>query len=178
MRGSKSSNFGRSTFKLKIQLFVFMKNLAKQFVLIVKSILKLDDSQRKTLEGWIITYIRVWVGDVSRRLAHKAMVGEVVCLALGLLILFWAGVVVVEEVEVAEGSTRSGHHLLELLLLAIALVAVVVPVVVVVLIERVELLLLGAVSDEVSGVVALEAAARWSPHLFAEPVQGAELSRQ
>jgi hypothetical protein len=49
VRGLKSSNFRRSTFKLKIQLFVFMKNLAKQLVLITKGILKLDDSQGKTL---------------------------------------------------------------------------------------------------------------------------------
>jgi hypothetical protein len=37
--------------KLKIQLFVLTKNLAKQLVLIAKSILKLDDSQKKTLGG-------------------------------------------------------------------------------------------------------------------------------
>jgi hypothetical protein len=49
VRGSKSSDFRRGTFKLKIQLFVFTKNLAKQLVLIAKGILKLDDSQRKTL---------------------------------------------------------------------------------------------------------------------------------
>jgi hypothetical protein len=51
VHGSKSSNFKRSTFKLKIQLFIFTKNLAKQFVLIAKDNLKLDDSQRKTLRG-------------------------------------------------------------------------------------------------------------------------------
>jgi hypothetical protein len=51
VRRSKSSNFGRITFKLKIQLFVFTKNLAKQLVLIAEGILKLDDSQRKTLGG-------------------------------------------------------------------------------------------------------------------------------
>jgi hypothetical protein len=51
VRGLKSGNFGRSTFKLKIQLFVFMKNLAKQLVLIAKGILKLDDSKEKTLGG-------------------------------------------------------------------------------------------------------------------------------
>jgi hypothetical protein len=50
VHGSKSSNFGRSTFKLKIQLFVFMKNDAKQLVLAAKGILKLNDSQRKSLE--------------------------------------------------------------------------------------------------------------------------------
>jgi hypothetical protein len=67
MRGSKSSDFRRSIFKLKIQLSVFTKNLAKELVSIaksilklkiqlfvftknlVKSILKLDDSQGKTL---------------------------------------------------------------------------------------------------------------------------------
>jgi hypothetical protein len=49
MHESKSSNFRRSTLKLKIQLFVFTKNLAKQFVLIANGILKLNDSQRKTL---------------------------------------------------------------------------------------------------------------------------------
>jgi hypothetical protein len=49
VRRSKSSNFGRSTLKLKIQLFVFTKNLVKQLVLIAKGILKLDDSQRKTI---------------------------------------------------------------------------------------------------------------------------------
>ncbi len=42
MYGSKSSNFRRSTFKLKIQLFVLTKNLTKQLVLVAQSILKLD----------------------------------------------------------------------------------------------------------------------------------------
>jgi hypothetical protein len=51
MRRSKSSDFRRSTFELKIQPFVFTKNLAKQLVLIAKGILKLDDSQKKTLGG-------------------------------------------------------------------------------------------------------------------------------
>jgi hypothetical protein len=117
MRGSKSSNFRRSTFKLKIQPFVFPKNLAKQLVLIAKGILMLDDSQRKTLRGWIITYIGVGVRDASRRLAHEAKAGEVTCLVLGLLILLWAGGVVAGKVKVTEGSTCSGHHLLKLLLL-------------------------------------------------------------
>jgi hypothetical protein len=62
-----------------------------------------------------------------------------------------------------------GDHLLELillivpkavLLLALALVTGVLPVVVVVLIGGVELLPLGAVSDEVGGVTELEAAPR------------------
>jgi hypothetical protein len=86
---------------------------------------------------------------------------------LGPLILLGAGGVVTVEVEVAEGCTRSGYHLLELLLLvvpevvlllALALVAGVVLVVVVVLVGGVELLPLGAVGDEVGGVAALEAA--------------------
>jgi hypothetical protein len=51
VRGLKSNNFRRSTFKLKIQLFVFMNFFANQLVLIAKGILKLDDSQRKTLGG-------------------------------------------------------------------------------------------------------------------------------
>jgi hypothetical protein len=52
-----------------------------------------------------------------------------------------------------------GHHLLELLLLLLTLTLVtgVIPVVVVELVGGVELLLLGAVSDEVGGVAALKA---------------------
>jgi hypothetical protein len=115
---------------------------------------------------------------VSRRFAHEAKAGEVAWLALDLLILLWPGGVVAGEVEVAEGRTRSGDHLLELLLLlvpetvlllALALVAGVVLVVVVVLIRGgVELLLLGAVGDEVGGVAPLEATPRRSPPLLAE----------
>jgi hypothetical protein len=162
-----------------------MKDLAKQLVLTTKGILKLDDSQRKTLGGWIITYIRV--EDVSRRLAHEAKAGEVVCLTLGLLILLWARGVITGEVKVAEGGTCSGHHLLELLLLlvpetvlllAIALIAGVIPVVVVVLVGGVKLLPFGTVGDEVGGVTALEAAHRWSPPLLVESVQSVELSLQ
>jgi hypothetical protein len=183
--GSKSSDFRRSTFKLKIQLFVFMKNLAKQLVLIAKGILKLDESQRKTIGGWIITYIGV--GDVSWRLAYKAKVGEIAYLALGLLILLRAGGVIVGEVEVTEGSTCSGHNLLELLhflvpivvlLLALALVVGVIPVVVVVLVGGVKLLPLEAIGDEVGGVTALKAVPQYSPPLLAKPVQSMELPRQ
>jgi hypothetical protein len=54
-----------------------MKDLVKQFVLIAQSILKLDDSQRKTLKGEIVTCIRVRVRDLSGRLAHEAKAGEV-----------------------------------------------------------------------------------------------------
>jgi hypothetical protein len=49
VHGLKRSNLRKRTLKLKIQLFILMKNLAKQLVLIAKGILKLDDSQRKTL---------------------------------------------------------------------------------------------------------------------------------
>jgi hypothetical protein len=49
VHGSKRGNFSRSTFKLKIQLFVCTKNLAKQLVFVVKGIFKLNDSQRKML---------------------------------------------------------------------------------------------------------------------------------
>jgi hypothetical protein len=78
-----------------------------------------------------------------------------------------------------------GHHLLELLLLipeAVLLVvtlAVVVPLGVVILVGgRVELLPLGAVGDEVSGVTTLEATSRRSSPLLAELVQATKLSRQ
>jgi hypothetical protein len=116
---------------------------------------------------------------VPRRLAHETKAGEVARLALGHLILLVAG-----EVEVAESGTRSGHHLLELLLLvvleavllALALVAGVIPVFVVVLVGGVELLPLRAVGDEVGGVAALEAAPRRPPSLLAELVQSSELS--
>jgi hypothetical protein len=105
---------------------------------------------------------------------------------LGPLILLGAGEVVTGEVEVAEGCTCLGHHLLELLLLlvpeavlllALSLVARVVPVVVVVLVG-VELLPLGPVGDEVGGITALEAAPRRPPPLLAESVYRAELPRQ
>jgi hypothetical protein len=123
---------------------------------------------------------------VSQSFAHEAKASEVVCLALGPLILLGAGGVIAGEVEVAEGGTRSGHHLLKLLLLvpevvlllALALVAGVIPVVVVVLVGGVKLLPLGAVDDEVGGVTALEAAPRRPPPLLAESVQRAELPRQ
>jgi hypothetical protein len=125
---------------------------------------------------------------VPRRLAHEAKAGEVAHFALGPLILLGAGGVIVGEVEVTEGGTRSGHHLLKLLLLllvpevvlllALTLVAGVIPVVVVVLVGGVDLLPLGAVSDEVGGVAALKAAPRRPPPLLAEPVQCVELPRQ
>jgi hypothetical protein len=123
---------------------------------------------------------------VPRRLAHEVKAGEVTRLTLGPLILLRAGGVIAGEVEVAEGCTRSGHHLLELLLLApevvlllaLALVTGVVPVVVVILVGGVELLPLGAVSDKVGGVAALEATPRRPPPLLVEPVKRVELSRQ
>jgi hypothetical protein len=109
---------------------------------------------------------------VSRRLAHEAKASEVAYLSLGLVILLRDRGVITEEVNVAEGSTCMGHHLLELLvpeavlLLAIAFVARVISVVVVVLVGGVKLLPLGAVGDEVGGVAALEAAPRCSPPLL------------
>jgi hypothetical protein len=122
---------------------------------------------------------------VSRRLAHEAKAGEVALPTLDLLILLCVGRVITREVEVTEGTTCSGHNLLELLLLVPKIVlllvialAVVISLGVVVLVGGVELLSLGSVGDEVGGVTALEAAPRRSPPLLAELVQGAELSRQ
>jgi uncharacterized membrane protein YoaK (UPF0700 family) len=108
---------------------------------------------------------------VSRSFAHEAKAGEVVCLALGPLILLCIGGVIAGEVKVTEGSTRSGHCLLELLLLllllvpeavvllVIALITGVIPVVVLVLVGGgAELLPLGADGDEVGGVTILKVA--------------------
>jgi hypothetical protein len=116
---------------------------------------------------------------VSRRLSHEAKASEVSWLALDLLIFLWVGGVITGEVEVVEGSIRSGHHLLELLflflipevvLLVIVLDAI-VPLSVVILVGGVKFLSLGAVSDEVSGVATLKSAPRWSPPLLTELVQ-------
>jgi hypothetical protein len=121
---------------------------------------------------------------VSRRLAHEAKAGKVALLVLDLLILLWARGVIIGEVEVAQGSTRSRHDLLELLLLfvpevvhllIVTLAAEVIPVDVVVLVGGVELLLLGLVDDDVDGVVALEVTPRWSPPFLVKPLQGLEL---
>jgi hypothetical protein len=98
----------KRTLKLKIQLLIFTEDLTKQLVLFAKSNFKFNDSQRKTLGGWVITYIEVGVGDVSRRLAHEAKAGEVACLALGSLILLWAGGVIAGEVEKSR-SLRVAH---------------------------------------------------------------------
>jgi hypothetical protein len=123
---------------------------------------------------------------VLRSFAHEAKADEVACLALGPLILLGDGGVIAGEVEVVEGGTRSGHHLLELLLLlvrkavlllALSLLTGVVLVVVVVLVRGVKLLPLGTVGDEVGGVAALKAAPRRSPPLLVELVQVTELSR-
>jgi hypothetical protein len=101
---------------------------------------------------------------VSQNFAHEAKAGEVVCLALGPLILLWVGGVIAGQVEVAEGGTRSRHYLLKLLLilvpeavllLALALIVGVISVVIVILVRGVELLPLGAVGDKVGGVAAL-----------------------
>jgi hypothetical protein len=107
--------------------------------------------------------------DASRRLAHEAKVGEVALLALDLLILLGAGGVITREVEVTQGSIRSGHDLLELLLLIVipksirhlvVALAVVVLVVVVILVGGVEFLPLRTVGDEVGDVTVLEVAPR------------------
>jgi hypothetical protein len=107
MCGSKRSNLRKRTLKLKIQLFVLMEDLTKQLVLVAKSIFKFDDSQRKTLRGWIITYIGVIVRDVSRSFSHEVKAGEVARLALGPLILLGARGVVAGEVEVFLSSPLS-----------------------------------------------------------------------
>jgi hypothetical protein len=100
--------------------------------------------------------IGVRVGDVSWRLAYEVKAGEVIWLTLDLLILLWAGRIITGEVKVTEGSTCSGHHLLEVLLLllvpkavllVIALALVVALGVVVLVGGGVELLPLGAVRD-------------------------------
>jgi hypothetical protein len=49
--GSKRNNLRKRTLKPKIQLFVLIKNLTKQLVLVAKSIFMFGDSQRKTLGG-------------------------------------------------------------------------------------------------------------------------------
>jgi multisubunit Na+/H+ antiporter MnhE subunit len=51
VHGSKRSNFRKATLKFKIKLLVLTKDLTKQVVLVAKGILKLGDSQRKTLRG-------------------------------------------------------------------------------------------------------------------------------
>jgi hypothetical protein len=154
VRESEISNLRQRTLKIKIQLFILTKNLTKQLALVAKSIFKFSDSQRNTLRGWVITYIRVRVGvrDVLRQLAQEAKAGEVARLALGPLILLGAGGINAGEVKVTEDCTHLGHHLLELLLLlvpeavlllSLALVAGVILVVVVVLLEESNFFLLG-----------------------------------
>jgi hypothetical protein len=133
-----------------------------------KAFSNLATLKKKTLEEYIITYIGVRVRDVSRRLAHEAKVGEVALLALDLLILLWAGGVVIWEVKVAQDSTCSGHDFLKLLLilliseaillLVVALVAGVISIGVVVLVGGVVLLPIRTVGDKVGDVTALEAA--------------------
>jgi hypothetical protein len=152
--------------------------------LVVKGILKFNDSQRKIIGGQIITYIRVGVGDVSRRFAHDAKASEVAWLAFDLLILLWARWFIAGKVKVAKGSTCSRHHLLKLLLVPQAVLLPVVILVIVVLFGvvilvggGVGLLPLGAVGDEVSGVAALEVAPRRSAPFLAELVQDMEFSR-
>jgi hypothetical protein len=105
---------------------------------------------------------------------------------LGPLILLRTGRVIVREVEVAEGCTRLGHHLPELLLLVpeavlllVVALAVIIPLGVVILVRGgVELLPLGTVGDEVGDITAFETALRRSPPLLVEPIQSSEFSRQ
>jgi hypothetical protein len=66
MRGSKRSNVRKRTLKLKIQVLILTKDFTKQLVLVAKNIFKFSDSQRKTVGGCVITYIRVGVKDVPR----------------------------------------------------------------------------------------------------------------
>jgi hypothetical protein len=55
--------------------------------LVAKGILKLNNSQGKTIGAKIITYIGVRVIYVSRRFAHEVKAGEVAWLVLDLFIL-------------------------------------------------------------------------------------------
>jgi hypothetical protein len=162
MRRSNSSDFRSSTFKLKIQLFVFTKNLAKQFVLIVKGILKLDDSQKRLSgdESSLTSESELEMCHEDLPMRQRPVKSHV--LRLGFSSSYELLLLLVPEA---------------VLLLTFALVAGVVPVVVVVLVGGVKLLSLGAVSDEVGGVTALEEAPRLSPPLLAKHVQGTELSR-
>jgi hypothetical protein len=52
MHGSKRSNFRKKTLSSSRFNFLFSrKNLAKQLAFVAKGILKLNDSQRKTIGG-------------------------------------------------------------------------------------------------------------------------------
>jgi hypothetical protein len=144
-----------------------MKNLTKKLVLTTQSIFKFVHFRRETIIGEIITYIRVGVRLAPRRssLGHEAQPGEVAFLALDRLILFRARGVFSQEVKVAQGSTRLGYDLLEVLLLVskavllpvVTLVAGVISVGIVVLVG-VKLLPLRAIGDEMSSVAALKIA--------------------
>jgi hypothetical protein len=70
----------------------------------------------------VFTYIGVEFGVAPRRssLGHAAQPGEVLFLALDLLILFSPRGVFTREVKVTQGSTHSRHDLLELLLLLVS----------------------------------------------------------
>jgi hypothetical protein len=143
-----------------------MKNLTKKLVLTTQSIFKFVHFRRETIIGEIITYIRVGVRLAPRRssLGHEAQPGEVAFLALDRLILFRARGVFSQEVKVAQGSTRSGYDLLEVLLVSkavllpvVTLVAGVISVGIVVLVG-VKLFPLRAIGDEMSSVAALKIA--------------------
>jgi hypothetical protein len=74
----KEKQSHKKAFKFKIKLLIFMKIFTEQLILVAKGTLKLNNSQRKALGEWIITYIRVGVRDISRRLIHETKAGEAI----------------------------------------------------------------------------------------------------
>jgi hypothetical protein len=83
----EKKQFQKKHFQDQDSAFCSHEKNAKQLTLIAQSIFKLDDSERKTLRGYIVTYIGVGVEDMSQRLAHETNASEVTWLALDLLIL-------------------------------------------------------------------------------------------
>jgi hypothetical protein len=84
----EESNFNKRVFKLKIKIFVLVKNSAKQLVLTTQSILKFKHFIRKTIIGEIITYIGVGVVPRRSSLGHEAQHGEVTFLLVVDLLIF------------------------------------------------------------------------------------------
>jgi hypothetical protein len=80
VRGSKRSNLRKRTLKLKIQLFVLVKNLTKQFVLVAKSIFRFGDSQRKRDELSLTSESEMYRDDLPMR--QRPVKSPVVCLGL------------------------------------------------------------------------------------------------
>jgi hypothetical protein len=87
-------NFSKGFFKLKLKIFVLMKNSTKKIGLTTQGIIKYMHFRRKTSVGEIITYTRVGVGIrvVPQRssLGHEAQHGGVAFLlsVVDLLLLF------------------------------------------------------------------------------------------